>query len=807
MPASPNIVISKSITINPSPLIKGQNGVITISFKNTGTANFGGSLAVSIHSSTGTFINDIETFTGTILPNAEKQMGKLSGTISTAAGTYKIIAKKKDASSIVWTNLQEKIVEIKDNSDGSTNVPNNILSPVVGQLHVGSNVIFNEWSFNQHKSGAHTSSGGIGDCDDTFAWDANLYISGNNDADANKPVYPVADGKIVSINSWGGTSSGQVLVEHTTNGKKWYSGYLHMSNIKKSGSVTTNDVIGNISSVGATNNHLHFAVYYLNSSNKLVSVNRSLSNRIVNTPKIEVTAAPNVTPNPLINGSPGNMNVTFKNTGTAPWTGCLYLSFKDNNGVWQSAAQTSSVTIQPNATRLLERTPNANITTAAGNYTLVPRYQAACSGAVTELAPVKTFTVQNQIQNVLTDEGFSMDIDKISQGIVIYSKDADKVEGEVIFVIDYNKGANIKFNLGKETSPNSFYKQTVDKVYKENYTYNLVAVTNGQFFENAYNINLSSSLSLPVKINGTVKYDKVPFKTTSGICLEPNKEKYFQELGLVSNGVYVENLFNRTEYNNLQKDCKEKAQININSLQGMNVIVGKYLNVADDMDFKDHFTLITGIGNSSPINKIAIYVGNNSKHGAALLLRKLGATYTYDNVTPKRSVIETSIMQLDGGGSSQAYGISKGSSKWFKRSDAKLTGAPRTIPQTISIFSANSSNTRSTLDSLETISSDTVNTQLIYKSDHPISIKAYPNPTENGLVKLQLEGMQPDDVVEIRITDEMGNISGATIKGTVAEINNREIQVSNGVTSNSYIIHAFNTNTQQHYSFRLSKTN
>ncbi|MDZ7879800.1 MAG: PKD domain-containing protein [Saprospiraceae bacterium] len=153
-------------------------------------------------------------------------------------------------------------------------VPSSILSPVTG----------GNWVHNQHRTGGHTSSGGIGGCDDTYAWDSNLNTPVWN-SDDGKPVYPVADGVIItSITGWGGTSYGQILIEHTnSNGTKWYSGYLHMKNITRVNGqfVTKNTVIGNVSNISPSTltSHLHFAVYNKNSSGKLISANATIYER------------------------------------------------------------------------------------------------------------------------------------------------------------------------------------------------------------------------------------------------------------------------------------------------------------------------------------------------------------------------------------------------------------------------------------------------------------------------------------------------------------------------------------------------
>ncbi len=143
-------------------------------------------------------------------------------------------------------------------------VPSTIDSPV-DDIHGKDN-----WSFSQHKSGLHKIDGGIGSADDTYAWDIN-WKTGISDKD--KPVYAVADGTIYTGSSWSGSTYGQVLINHTDSTGNWSSGYLHMSGVKKSGTVKKGDVIGYISNVGCTDVHLHFAVYNTHGKNSLKSVN------------------------------------------------------------------------------------------------------------------------------------------------------------------------------------------------------------------------------------------------------------------------------------------------------------------------------------------------------------------------------------------------------------------------------------------------------------------------------------------------------------------------------------------------------
>ena len=158
----------------------------------------------------------------------------------------------------------------------STNQVNSVLSPVRGDFTLASSSS-SKWAFNQHKSGLHSGGSGIGDADDTYAWDINLNTP-SFDSDNGKPVYAVEDGVVAS--SYGDKlnvngSYGQVLIEHTAN-TKWWSGYLHLKNIQVSiGSRVTKDtLIGYISNSGTSANHLHFVTYKgANSLGKLKSFN------------------------------------------------------------------------------------------------------------------------------------------------------------------------------------------------------------------------------------------------------------------------------------------------------------------------------------------------------------------------------------------------------------------------------------------------------------------------------------------------------------------------------------------------------
>jgi subtilase family serine protease len=146
-----------------------------------------------------------------------------------------------------------------------------VLAPVEGAFRVTvrddqcyNSTIPEEWTFCQHQTDLHQPGRGLAGADETLAWDMNLL----GDADAGRPVYAVAMGTVVM---YGGTygageRSGSVLIEHSSGGRTWWTGYLHMNNIRVEvgQAVSPTTELGSISNVSdgrAVPTHLHFVVY------------------------------------------------------------------------------------------------------------------------------------------------------------------------------------------------------------------------------------------------------------------------------------------------------------------------------------------------------------------------------------------------------------------------------------------------------------------------------------------------------------------------------------------------------------------
>lgn len=146
------------------------------------------------------------------------------------------------------------------------------------------------WCFNQHATGGHRVDGGINQADDSKAWDVNL---GSGD-DEGKAVFAAHPGVVSEDGRWVCNANrpcvsrwGQVLIEHRTNGKPWWTGYLHLRDIqvKPGDSVTANTVLGCLSDVSPDaldGPHLHFAVYKTGEAPKLESIDAEITSRLDN---------------------------------------------------------------------------------------------------------------------------------------------------------------------------------------------------------------------------------------------------------------------------------------------------------------------------------------------------------------------------------------------------------------------------------------------------------------------------------------------------------------------------------------------
>jgi len=86
----------------------------------------------------------------------------------------------------------------------------------------------------------------------------------NFDTDKGQEVYAIQDGDIID------NANGLIVIKHTTplmlkeNGvtiKGWYSMYGHLTNRTTNPHVFKGEKIGNISNIGANNNHLHFCIF------------------------------------------------------------------------------------------------------------------------------------------------------------------------------------------------------------------------------------------------------------------------------------------------------------------------------------------------------------------------------------------------------------------------------------------------------------------------------------------------------------------------------------------------------------------
>lgn len=118
------------------------------------------------------------------------------------------------------------------------------------------------------------------------------------------------------------------------------------------------------------------------------------------------------------------------------------------------------------------------------------------------------------------------------------------------------------------------------------------------------------------------------------------------------------------------------------------------------------------------------------------------AHYSYSNGSVQD---ETRIVQLDGGGSSQAYGIGG----WYKNSDDPLV--TRKIPQTISIIAATAT-ASARIPAPEPAPE---------KQQEEGVLVIYPNPTPDGLVTVSYS--LPAEVINEAVSVSVYNMLGALV--------------------------------------------
>jgi hypothetical protein len=376
-------------------------------------------------------------------------------------------------------------------------------------------------------------------------------------------------------------------------------------------------------------------------------------------------------------------------------------------------------------------------------------------------------TVQ-QLSNISIDDAnmkdlhFEVDNSIESRGVKIYrNKSINDDNHQAVFIINMDKGAMVEFNVGAETVPKKYLKSTVKDVFTTSKNSNLVAVVNGQFFANIEN---PDALSLPLKVNNIWKSQGLSLKTTKG---EDIKWRWYQKLGIQGRDAFIDYVFENPlnkcncsslyyeDLEALQKDGKKS--INYEKISSQNGIVGKFINITEsDMDWTepDHITLMGVVKQSDAkgidVNKgdkIVIYVGNNNRPMAAKILNILGVPY---GVTNGRVDDFTRIVQLDGGGSSQAYG----KDGWYKNSSDDLI--TRKIPQYISIIAAPASASLSI--PADTLKSTALSVAIEEQDNSLLNI--YPNPNEG---KPTLTYNLKEEVVQNGIILSVTNMLGQVV--------------------------------------------
>jgi pimeloyl-ACP methyl ester carboxylesterase len=254
-------------------------------------------------------------------------------------------------------------------------LPSSVLSPVLGPLRMTtSNLGINDgkWEFNQHKLGSHSPTGGISLSNDTLAWDVNLYTPTSGNGDVGKAVFAVSDGEVVSyVGTPPGGGPGAVLIAHPNKSNPiWFSGYLHMTNVRVTlnQQVTPSTVVGEISRVGAENDHLHFVVYSgQDTRGNLQSFNATVLERSAST--IDPPAISSIVPSDVVQSNdPQTLTINGANFQSSS-----IIEVEDPNGHFFTITPEPSSSVQQNA-RIVGTTA-ATITarvpfTFEGTYTL-----------------------------------------------------------------------------------------------------------------------------------------------------------------------------------------------------------------------------------------------------------------------------------------------------------------------------------------------------------------------------------------------------------------------------------------------------
>lgn len=99
------LALNSSININPNPIVQYQGVTVTVNIKNSSSQSYNGSLAAAIHSTSGSFLGDIEVKTSVnISGNGSKSFSFSKSQITLNPGSYKIYLKSKPNGGS-WTNI------------------------------------------------------------------------------------------------------------------------------------------------------------------------------------------------------------------------------------------------------------------------------------------------------------------------------------------------------------------------------------------------------------------------------------------------------------------------------------------------------------------------------------------------------------------------------------------------------------------------------------------------------------------------------------------------------------------------------